>query len=127
MIFITNIVLYVTAGMSLCLISISLVAMARTTSTTTMPTSRGVKSSFWGLPPIAILPSRAYPEARPETYSALTSSRGCHGLIPFSWGRGKPSIGEIYPGLWARGLRHRRGTGAQAHVSAGEARKDIRK
>ena len=69
------------------LISMSLVAMARATSTTAMPTSRGVKSSFGGLPPIAILPNRAYPAARPETtalwYSALT---------------------DVYPGLWARGL-----------------------
>ena len=67
----------ISAGMSPCLISMSLVAMARATSTTTMPTSRGVKSSFGGLPPIAILPSRAYPAAGPETtalwYSALTS------------------------------------------------------
>ena len=51
--------------------------MATATSTTTMPTSRGVKSSFGGLPPIAIFSSRAYPAARPETtalwYSALTS------------------------------------------------------
>ena len=43
----------ISAGMSPCLISMSLVAMARATSTTTMPTSRGVKSSFGGLPPIA--------------------------------------------------------------------------
>ena len=57
----------ISAGMSPCLISIFLVAMARATSTTTMPTSRGVKSSFGGLSPIAILPSRAYPAARPET------------------------------------------------------------
>ena len=46
-------------------------------STTTMQTSRGVKSSFWGLTPIAISPSRENPAARPETtalwYSALTS------------------------------------------------------
>ena len=51
--------------------------MATATSTTTMPTSRGVKSSFGGLPPIAILPSRPYPAARPGTtalwYSTLTS------------------------------------------------------
>ena len=38
----------ISAGMSPCLISMSLVAMARATSTTTMPTSRGVKSSFGG-------------------------------------------------------------------------------
>ena len=67
----------ISAGMSPCLISMSLVARAKATSTMTMPTSRGVKSSFGGLPPIAILPSRAYPAARPETtalwYSALTS------------------------------------------------------
>ena len=37
--------------MSPCLISMSLVAMARATSTTTMPTSRGVKSSFGGATP----------------------------------------------------------------------------
>ena len=43
----------ISAGMSPCLISMSLVAMARAVSTTTMPTSRGVKSSFGGLPPIA--------------------------------------------------------------------------
>ena len=36
------------AGMSPCLISMSLVAMARVTSNTTMPRSRGVKSSFGG-------------------------------------------------------------------------------
>ena len=56
----------------------SLVAMARATSTTTMPTPRVVKSTFGGLLPIAILPSRAYPAASPETtalwYSALTST-----------------------------------------------------
>ena len=67
----------ISAGMSPRLISTSLVAMARATSTTTIPTSRGVKSSFEGLPPNAILPSRAYPAARPETtalwYSTLTS------------------------------------------------------
>ena len=67
----------ISAGMSPCLISMSLVAIARATSTTTIPTLRGVKSSFGGLPPIAILPSRAYPAARPVTtalwYSALTS------------------------------------------------------
>ena len=51
----------ISAGISPCLISMSLVAMARATFTTTMPTSRGVKSSFGRLPPIAILPSRAYP------------------------------------------------------------------
>ena len=65
------------AGMSSCFISMSLVAMARATSTTTMPTSRGVKSIFGGLPPIAILTSRAYPAVRPEItalwYNALTS------------------------------------------------------
>ena len=126
----------ISAEMSPCLISMSFVAMARATSTTTMPTSRGVKSSFGVLPPSAILPSRAYPAARPETtalwYSAFTifpSVAGVVlGLIPYSGGRGKPSIGEVYPGLWARGLRRPRlETGAQAHVSAGEARKDIRK
>ena len=34
-----------------CLISMSLFSMARATSTMTMPTLRGVKSSFGGLPP----------------------------------------------------------------------------
>ena len=53
----------ISAGMSPCLISMYLVAMA--TSTMTMPRSRGVKSSFVGLPPIAILPSREYPASRP--------------------------------------------------------------
>ena len=100
----------ISAGMSPCLISMSLVAMARATSTTTMPTSRGVKSSFGGLPPIAILPSRAYLAARPETtalwYTSIlpVGSRGCHGLIPYNGDRGKPSIGTVYPGLWARCL-----------------------
>ena len=55
--------LRISAGMSPCLISMSLVAMARATSTTTMPTSRSLKSSFEGLPSIASLPSRAYPAA----------------------------------------------------------------
>ena len=41
----------ISAGMSPCLISMSLVATARATSTTTMPTSRGVKSSFGGATP----------------------------------------------------------------------------
>ena len=45
----------------------SLVAMARATSTTTMPTFRDKMSSFGGLPPIAILASRAHPTARTET------------------------------------------------------------
>ena len=54
-------------GMSPCLISMSLVAMARATSTTTMPTSRGVKSNFGRLPQIAILSSWAYPAAMPQT------------------------------------------------------------
>ena len=67
----------ISARMSPCLISMSMVAMASAMSTTTMPTSQGVKSSFGGLPPIAILQSRAYPAARPETtalwYSASTS------------------------------------------------------
>ena len=40
----------ISAGMSPCLISMSLVAMATATSTTTMPTSQGVKSSFGGYP-----------------------------------------------------------------------------
>ena len=87
----------ISARMSPCLISMSLVVMARATSTSTMPTSRRVRSSFGGLSPIAILPSRAYPATRPKTtalwYSALTS-RVCHGLIPYRGGRGKPSIGE---------------------------------
>ena len=53
-----------------CLISTSLVPMARATSSATILTSRGVKSSFGRLPPppptpIAILPSRAYPMAKP--------------------------------------------------------------
>ena len=52
----------------------SLFAIARATSTTTMPTSRGVKSSFGGLTSIAILPSRAYPAARPETTALLYSA-----------------------------------------------------
>ena len=97
--------------------------MARATSTTTMPTSRGVKSSFAGLPPIAFLPSRAYPTARPETTELWYSvgSRVCHGLIVYSGGRGKLSIGEAYP---ARGLPPPTRTDAQAHVFA---RKDIRK
>ena len=57
----------------------SLVAMARATTTTTMPTSRGVKSSFGGggTTPNRHLAKPAYPAARPETialwYSALTS------------------------------------------------------
>ena len=67
----------ISAGMSPCLISMSLVAIVRVTSTTTMPTSRSVKSNFGGLPSIAILPSRAYRATRSETtalwYSALTS------------------------------------------------------
>ena len=96
--------------------------MARATSTTTMPTSRGVKSSFGWLPPIAIWPRR--PRTTAVWYSALTS-RSCHGLIPHSWGRCKPSNGKFYLGLWA--CLHRRGTGAQAHVSTSEARKNIRK
>ena len=45
----------ISAGMIPCLTSMSLVAIARATSTTTIPTSRGVKSSFGGLPPFAIL------------------------------------------------------------------------
>ena len=40
----------ISAGMSPCLISMPLVAMARATSTKTMPTSWVVKSSFGGLP-----------------------------------------------------------------------------
>ena len=66
----------ISAGMSPWLISMFLVAMARATSATTMQTSQGVKSSFGGLPPIAILPSWANPAAKPETtalwYSTLT-------------------------------------------------------
>ena len=121
----------ISAGMSPCLISMSLVAMARATSTTIMPTSRGVKSSFGGLPPIAILPSRAYPAARPETttlwYSALTSIlpsvAGVVMVLFHIVGVGASlQLGILDFGRGA--CRHRRGTGAQAHVFA---RKDIRK
>ena len=58
---------FISAGMIPCLFSRSLVPMARSTSSTTMPTSRGVGSSSGVLPPIAILPSRAYPMPKPET------------------------------------------------------------
>ena len=101
--------------MSPCLISISLVAMARATSTTTMPTSRGVKSSFGGRgatpnrrlakPGISRCEARDYCAVVERVNKQLTvGSRGCHGLIPYSGGRGKPSIGRVYPGLWPRGL-----------------------
>ena len=89
----------ISVGMSPCLIIMSLVAMARATSTTTMPTSQGVKSSFGRLLLIAILPSRAYPAARrprcgiARQRASSVGNRGCHGLIPYSGGRGKPSTG----------------------------------
>ena len=118
----------ISAGMILCLISMSLVAMAKTTSTTTMPTSRGVKSSFGGLPPIAILPSRAYPAARPETtalwYSALTSIlpsiAGVVMVLFHIVGVGTSlQLGRFILDFGRGACRHRRGTVF--------ARKDIRK
>ena len=99
--------------MSPCLIGMSLVAMARATSTTTMPTLRGVKSSFGGATPNRHLakPGISRCEARDNcavvkrvNKHLTVGSRGCHGRIPYSGGRGKPSVGEVYPGLWARGL-----------------------
>ena len=57
----------ISGGNSPCLIRAYLVAMARATSNITMPTSRGMRSSLGVLSPIAILPSRAYPIAKPET------------------------------------------------------------
>ena len=121
----------ISAGMSPRLLSISLVAMARATPTTTMPTSRGVKSSFGGLPPIAISPSRAYPAARPETtallYSALTSilpSVAGVGVVLFHIvGVGASlQLGRFIMDFGRGACRHRRGIGAQAHNS-----RDIRK
>ena len=124
----------ISAGISPCVISMSLVAMAIATSTTTMPTSQGVKSSFGGgLPSIAILQSRAYPAARPETtalwYSALRS------ILPSVAGvvmvlfhtvgvEASLQLGRFILDYARGACRHRRGTGAQAHVFA---RKDIRK
>ena len=120
--------LRISAGMSPCLISMSLVAMARATSTTTMPTSRCVKSSFGGLPLIAILPSRAYPAARPETtalwYSALASIlpsvAGVVMVLFHIVGVGA----SLQLGILDFGLGACRRTGAKAHVFA---RKVIRK
>ena len=123
----------ISTGMSPCLISMSLVAMVRATSTTAMPTSRGVKSSFGGLPPVAILPSRAYPAARPETtalwYSALTSIfpsvAGVVMVLYHIMGVGASlQLGRFILDFSLGAFRHRRRTGAQAHVFA---HKDIRK
>ena len=44
---------FISAGIMPCLISMSLVAMARATSTATMPTSQGVKSSVLGDYPLS--------------------------------------------------------------------------
>ena len=121
----------ISAGISPCLMSMSLVAMARATSITTMPTSRGVMSRFGGLPPITILPSRAYPAARQETtalwYSALTSILtsvvGDVMVLFHIVGVGASlQLGRFILDFERGACRHRRGTGAQAH-----ARKDIHK
>ena len=121
----------ISAGMSPCLITMSLVSMARAPSTTTMPTSQGVKSSFGGLPPIAILLSRAYPAARPEPtalwYSALTSilpSVAGVVMVLFHIGGVGASLklGKIVLDFGLAACRHRPWTVAQAHVFA---RKDI--
>ena len=121
----------ISAGISPCLINMSLVAMARATSTTAMLTSRGVKSSFGGLHPIAILPSRAYPTARPETtalwYSALTSIYSSVAgvvMVLFNIAGVGASLqfGRFVLDFGRGACRHRGGTGAQSHVF-----RDIRK
>ena len=101
-----------------------------------MPTSRGIKSSFGGLPPIPVLSSWAYPAARPETtalwYSALTSIlpsvAGVVMVLFHIVGVGASlHLGRFILDFGCGACRYRRGTGTQAHVSAGKARKDIRK
>ena len=91
-----------------------------------MPTSRGVKSSFGGLPPIAILPSRPYPAARPETtalwYSALTSIlpsvAGVVMVLFHIVGVGASlQLGRFILDFGLGACHHRRRTGAQAHIS----------
>ena len=48
----------------------------------------------------------------------IVGSRGCHGLIPYNGGRDKPSVwGGIILDFGRGACRHRRGTGAQAHVT----------
>ena len=98
-----------------------------------MPTSLGVKSSFGGLPPITILPSRAYSAARLETtplwYSALTSIlpsvAGVVMVLFHIVGVGASlQLGRFILDFGHGACRHRCGTGAQAHVLAC---KDIRK
>ena len=97
--------------MSPCLISMSLVAMATATSTTTS-TSRGVKSSFGGATPKGHLAKPGISSCEARDYCAVVrrvnkhltvGSRSGHGLIPYGGGRGKSSVGEVYPGLLARG------------------------
>ena len=106
--------LRISAGMNPCLISMSLIAMAKATSATTMP-------------------SQAYPAARPETtalwYSALTSIlpsvAGVVMVLFHIVGVGASlQLGRFILDLGHAACRHRRGTGAQAHVFA---RKGIRK
>ena len=96
----------------------------------------GRKVKLWGATPIAILPSRAYPAARPETtalwYIALTSIlpsvAGVVMVLFHIVGVGASlQLGRFILAFGRESCRHRRGTGAQAHVSAGESRKDIRK
>ena len=79
--------LTISEGISPCLISMSLVAMATERSNTTIPASRGVRSSLGKDALKTICPSFTYPIARPPTMAALvevvryilTCWRGRHG------------------------------------------------
>ena len=62
--------LTISEGISPCLISMSLVAMAAERSNTAIPASRGVRSSLGKDPLKTICPSFAYPIARPPTMAA---------------------------------------------------------
>ena len=95
----------------------------------------GRKVKLRGLPPIAILPSRAYPGARPETtalwYSALTSilpsvAEVVMVLFHIVGVGASLQLGRIILDFGRGACRHRRWTGTQAHVFADFACKDIR-
>ena len=73
----------ISARMNPCLISMSLVAMARATSTTTIPTSRAVKSNLGGAPPMTILLSRWRGRTRP--HYGRGRKQAFYSRLPYLW------------------------------------------
>ena len=121
----------ISAGMSPCLISMPLVAMARATSTMTMPTSRGVKSRFgYAQSPscqAGHIPLRGQRLLRCDNAltSILPSVAGVVMVLLHIVGvMASLQLGRFIPDFGRGVCRDRRATGAQAHLFA---RKDIHK